>query len=164
MKGDELKHGDEVTMKTLATLILLSLCATLHAQTPPEFILPENEKPSNGKVEHTLLPSGIPDAARCLCPRHVAARNGNEPNALMPSGVRMLDSLSASTQIIAAVRVTDAASKDTSENAGYKRFYALLQLKAQAKALGANALANFKQITERDSLIFTATAVKVDKP
>jgi hypothetical protein len=56
------------------------------------------------------------------------------------------------------------ASADSSDNYGYKRFYALLQLKAQAAIHGANAISDFKQLLneEKNKIIFSAKAVKVE--
>lgn len=109
-------------------------------------------------VRHKLLPSGIPDELNCQCPRHVRARSG-----MMPSGVAVLDSLPDNAEVIKQLRLTDIASSDSLDNTGYKRFYAMIQLKSMALDCGANALVHFAQTVQGDSLIFTATAIRIEK-
>lgn len=144
-------------MKRLATLFgAFAIPALSLGQEIP--ILDESPQP------HQLLPSGAPDALNCACPRHVAARQ-NAPLrfGFNPAGVAMLDSIPERAEIVKSLRLAELASRDSLENAGYKRFYALMRLKAEALDCGANALAGFAQTLEGDSLIFTATAIRVEK-
>lgn len=113
---------------------------------------------------HKLLPSGLPDELNCQCPRHLAAKqNTSRRLSFMPAGVAMLERLPLNAEIIKQLRLTDVASPDSLENTGYKRFYAMMQLKSMALDCGANALAEFAQTIEGDTLVFTATAIRIEK-
>lgn len=80
------------------------------------------------------------------------------------AGVRVLDELPKGGIIVSELTVESPASADSSENYGYKRFYALLQLKAQAAQHGANAIVAFKQSLNKEAskVIFSAKAAKVE--
>ncbi|MFQ3598456.1 MAG: hypothetical protein SNJ66_08935 [Chloroherpetonaceae bacterium] len=127
--------------------------------------IPILDEPSADTLKaHKLLPSGLPDELNCQCPRHLAAReSAKRPLGFTPAGVALLDSLPLSAEIIKPLRLADVASPDSLENSGYKRFYAMMQLKSMALDCGANALAEFAQTIEGDSLIFTATAIRIEK-
>jgi hypothetical protein len=154
-------------MKLFLIFGLLLLPVSLLGQSEIDF-LPKSEGLSGSSdkafSEHQFLPTGIPDALRCQCPRHLAARLGSGSSFGNPSGVLVLDSLPASAETFVTLRVSDIAAIDSTDNNGYKKFYALLQLKAMAKSLGANAVVGLKQIMVKDSLIFTAIAAKVSNP
>lgn len=126
--------------------------------------IPIVDEPSADTLKvHKLLPSGLPDELNCQCPRHLAARNNTARPFFTPAGVAMLDSLPLNAEIIKELRLADVASPDSLENTGYKRFYAMMQLKSMALDCGANALAKLAQTVEGDSLIFTATAIRIEK-
>ncbi len=127
--------------------------------------IPILDEPSADTLKaHKLLPSGLPDELNCQCPRHLAARESSKWRiGFTPAGVAMLDSLPLNAEIIKQLRLADVASPDSLENTGYKRFYAMIQLKSMALDCDANALANFQQVVEGDSLIFTATAIRIEK-
>ncbi len=139
--------------------ILLGLVWSAQAQEIPLF----DEATRNTVVQHKLLPSGVPDELNCQCPRHVAAWQPARRMFFTPAGVAMLDSVPPNAEIIKDLRLSDVASSDSLENTGYKRFYAMMQLKSKALECGANALAHFTQTLKGDSLIFTATAIRVEK-
>jgi hypothetical protein len=139
--------------------ILLGLVWSAQAQEIPLF----DEPTRDSVVQHKLLPSGVPDALNCQCPRHLAARQNTPRPFFTPAGIAMLDSLPLNADIIKDLRLSDVASRDSLENTGYKRFYAMMQLKSMALECGANALAKFTQTINGDSLIFTATAIRIEK-
>ncbi|MFN3345804.1 MAG: hypothetical protein ACK412_09165 [Chloroherpetonaceae bacterium] len=144
----------------LLPLVLLLFVSSLQAQEIPI----ADEPPADTAKQHKLLPSGLPDEANCMCPRHMAARENTQRRfGFTPAGVAMLDALPENAQIIKQLRLVDLASPDSLENTGYKRFYAMIQLKAMALDCNANALAEFAQTIEGDSLIFTATAIRIEK-
>jgi|YNPMSStandDraft_2_1061718.scaffolds.fasta_scaffold00848_5 hypothetical protein len=145
--------------RILCIAILLCLALTAQAQEIPFF----DEPIRDTVAQHKLLPSGLPDELNCQCPRHLASRQNTKRPFFTPAGVAMLDSLPLNAEIIKDLRLTDVASSDSLENTGYKRFYAMMQLKSQALECGANALANFAQTIVGDSLIFTATAIRIEK-
>ncbi len=144
----------------LLFLALLLFALPLQAQEIPIF----GEPSADSLKTHKLLPSGLPDEANCMCPRHIAARENTQRRfGFTPAGVAMLDAVPEDAQIIKQLRLADLASPDSLENTGYKRFYAMIQLKAMALDCNANALAEFAQTIEGDSLIFTATAIRIEK-
>jgi hypothetical protein len=123
-----------------------------------------DEPPADTLKTHKLLPSGLPDELNCQCPRHLAAKDNRARRlSFTPAGVAMLDSLPTNAEIIKELRLADIASPDSLENTGYKRFYAMMQLKSMALDCGANALAEFAQTTKGDTLVFTATAIRIEK-
>lgn len=144
----------------LLFLALLLFALPLQAQEIPIF----GEPSADTLKQHKLLPSGLPDELNCQCPRHLAAKNNTARRlSFMPAGVAMLDNLPLNAEIVKQLRLVDLASPDSLENTGYKRFYAMIQLKAMALDCNANALAEFAQTIEGDSLIFTATAIRIEK-
>ncbi len=144
----------------LLFLALFFFAFPLQAQEIPMLAEPS----ADTLKQHKLLPSGLPDELNCQCPRHLAARdNAKRPQGFAPAGVAMLDSLPPNAEIIKPLRLADVASTDSLENSGYKRFYAMMRLKSLALDCGANALANFMQTLNGDSLIFTATAIRIEK-
>jgi hypothetical protein len=152
-------HVWTVTQRIFCIAILLCLAFSAQAQEIPLF----DEPTRDTVVQHKLLPSGVPDALNCQCPRHLAARQNTPRPFFTPAGIAMLDSLPLNADIIKDLRLSDVASRDSLENTGYKRFYAMMQLKSMALECGANALANFTQTISGDSLIFTATAIRIEK-
>lgn len=145
---------------SLAMFAALLLASSIKAQEIPMF----DDASADTLKQHKLLPSGLPDELNCQCPRHLAAReSAKRPQGFAPAGVAMLDSLPPNAEIIKPLRLADVASTDSLENSGYKRFYAMMRLKSLALDCGANALANFMQTLNGDSLIFTATAIRIEK-
>ncbi|MCS6989591.1 MAG: hypothetical protein NZM06_08755 [Chloroherpetonaceae bacterium] len=148
-------------MKRIATLFGAMMLPTLVAAQEIPIL---DEPPTKPNAPHKLLPSGLPDEMNCLCPRHIAARqNAPLQMGFSPAGVATLDSVPERAEIVKPLRLADLASRDSSENVGYKRFYALMRLKAHALECGANAIAQFAQTIEGDSLIFTATALRIER-
>ncbi len=145
---------------TACCFALLLFALPLSAQE-----IPILDEPSADTLKtHKLLPSGLPDEVNCQCPRHLAAReSAKRPLSFTPAGVAMLDSLPLNAEIMKKLRLVDVASPDSLENTGYKRFYAMIQLKSMALECGANALAEFAQTIEGDTLVFTATAIRIEK-
>lgn len=137
----------------------------LFASSMPAQGMPVVDEPLADTLKtHKLLPSGLPDELSCQCPRYLAAKdNRTHRSSFTPAGVAMLDSLPTNAEIIKELRLTDIASPDSLENTGYKRFYAMMQLKSMALDCGANALAEFAQTTKGDTLVFTATAIRIEK-
>ncbi|MGQ9804795.1 MAG: hypothetical protein ACUVRP_01795 [Chlorobiales bacterium] len=148
-----------VRPQSVACLFALFFVLPIEAQEIPIV----DESSADTLKVHKLLPSGLPDEVNCQCPRHLAARNNIARPFFMPAGVAMLDSLPLNAEIIKELRLADVASPDSLENTGYKRFYAMMRLKSMALDCGANALAEFAQTTKDDTLVFTATAVRIEK-
>lgn len=132
-----------------------------NAQTIPVPILPA-EGSSNMTLQSMMT---------CSCPRHNGSALRTDPmqqlqtgRKLGVAGVRVLDELPQGAVVVAELMLESPASADSSDNYGYKRFYALLQLKAQAAIHGANAISDFKQLLneEKNKIIFSAKAVKVE--
>jgi hypothetical protein len=132
-----------------------------NAQTIPVPTLP-TESVSNATLQSMIT---------CSCPRHSGSTLTADPmqqlqtgRKLGVAGVRLLDELPKGAVVVAELMLESPASADSSENYGYKRFYALLQLKAQAAIHGANAISDFKQLLneEKNKIIFSAKAVKVE--
>lgn len=132
-----------------------------NAQTIPVPVLP-TESSSNVTLQSMIT---------CSCPRHSGSTLTADPmqqlqtgRKLGVAGIRLLDELPEGAVVLADLMLESPASADSSENCGYKRFYALLQLKAQAAMHGANALLDFKQTLndEKSKIIFSAKAVKVE--
>ncbi|MBC8042700.1 MAG: hypothetical protein IAF08_04570 [Rhizobacter sp.] len=100
---------------------------------------------------------------KCACQVH---RLANSINAALPRFVQvmMLDSLPAGAEKIAVLTMEETPAADSTDNTGYKKFYAILQLKSQARQVGANALIGFTQWIDDKThkLVFAATAAKVD--
>ncbi|MCS7211444.1 MAG: hypothetical protein RMI34_08100 [Chloroherpetonaceae bacterium] len=126
----------------------------------------------------SLMPMPLPESTQtsalqglfyCTCARHQgsALLAPNTAQQLSRSfgvaGIRILDSLPAGATVISELRYEVPASPDSSENVGYKKFYALLHLKAQAAQHGANALIGLRHTLDRagSKVIFSATAAKV---
>jgi hypothetical protein len=144
----------------LLFLVLFLFSLPLQAQEIPMLAEPS----ADTLKTHKLLPSGLPDEANCMCPRHMAARENTQRRfGFTPAGVAMLEAVPQNAQIIKSLRLAERASPDSLENTGYKRFYAMIQLKAMALDCNANALAELAQTIEGDSLIFTATAIRIEK-
>ncbi len=132
-----------------------------NAQTIPVPVLP-TESSSNVTLQSMMT---------CSCPRHNGSALSTDPmqqlqtgRKLGVAGVRVLDELPQGAVVVAELMLESPASADSSDNYGYKRFYALLQLKAQAAIHGANAISDFKQLLneEKNKIIFSAKAVKVE--
>jgi hypothetical protein len=149
-------------MNKLALLFFLFFAKTTVAQEIP--LSDDSEANAKKSIQHKLLPSGLPDELNCNCPRHLASKS-NLPRRIgfNPAGVSILDSIPSEAEIIQTIRLADLAAADSLENIGYKRFYAMMSLKAQALDCGANALSNINQTIQGDSLIFTATALRVER-
>lgn len=105
----------------------------------------------------------------CTCARHqgtveAAATAWQTSRSLGVAGVRLLEQLPKGAQVVAELRYEVPASADSTENVGYKKFYATLHLKAQAAQHGANALVGLSQALSQDgkTVIFSATAAKVE--
>ncbi len=105
------------------------------------------------------------DLVSCLCPQHAGQTQAAPRGLFGQAGIMMLDSLPNNAAVLAMLSLESEASADSSENVGYKKFYATMQLKAQAALHGANALIGFRQTidTTTNKIIFSATAARVER-
>lgn len=147
--------------------LLLCVCVALaDASLAEAQTIPVPQLPTENATGTTLQ-----SVMSCSCPRH----NGNALTAdpmqqlqsgrrLGIAGVKVLDELPKGGVVVSDLTLESPASADSSENYGYKRFYALLQLKAQAAQHGANAIVDFKQTlsSEGSKIIFSAKAARVE--
>lgn len=80
------------------------------------------------------------------------------------AGAVMLDELPKGASALAVLKMTEAASPDSADNAGYKTFWAMQHFKSHTRLIGGNALIGFRGVLDkpRNKLIFTATAAKVE--
>jgi hypothetical protein len=147
----------------IALLVTLLVSEAAMAQTD-ELRATQNGS-NNGGTNNGRL--SATDLLNCSCPQH-AGRSQNQPSTggvFGQAGIMMLDSLPKNAAVLANLSLESAASTDTTENAGYKKYYAMIQLKAQAAQHGANALIGFRQTLNKatNKLIFSATAARVER-
>ncbi len=109
--------------------------------------------------------SSLSGLISCSCPRHAGQMQVAPRGLFGQAGIMMLDSLPNNAAVLAMLSLECEASADSSENVGYKKFYATMQLKAQAAQHGANALIGFKQTINAatNKIIFSATAARVER-
>ncbi|MFN3426788.1 MAG: hypothetical protein ACK41G_04360 [Candidatus Thermochlorobacter sp.] len=147
--------------RVLFMLMCFASASLAEAQTVPVIQVPVDS--GTGTSVQTFM--------FCSCARHSGNAIVTDPmqqlqngRRLGVAGVKVLDEMPKGGVIISELTLESPASADSSENYGYKRFYALLQLKAQAAQHGANAIVDFKQAlsSEGSRIIFSAKAAKVE--